>query len=83
MKLRTLKSKSFLSQFSKNFPEKKLIIRPHPNEEINTYINISKQFDSIEAVSDHQNTNSWIAASDLLIHYNCTTGFEGFLVFPQ
>ena len=72
--------KVFFSQFSKNFPEKKLIIRPHPNEEINTYINISKQFDNIEVVSDHQNTNSWIAASDLLIHYNCTTGFEGFLL---
>ena len=46
---KNLKEKVFFHNLVKIFP-KKLIIRPHPNEEINTYINISKQFDNIEVV---------------------------------
>jgi surface carbohydrate biosynthesis protein len=68
----------FLKLFSKKFPEKKIIIRPHPGEKINVWENICKELNNVECVFDHIPTNSWMKAADLSINSNCTTFFEAY-----
>lgn len=69
---------NFLKLFSKKFPEKKIIIRPHPGEKINVWENICNGLNNVECVFDHLPTNSWMKAADLSINSNCTTFFEAY-----
>ena len=71
---------SFLEKFNKVFPEKKLIIRPHPSENHMTYINEVKKYNNIQVINDDKSTNSWILASEFLISCNCTTSVEAYLL---
>lgn len=70
----------FLIEFSKKNKDELIVIRPHPNEDYSTYENAFKKYTNIKIIKDHDNTNSWIAASKFLIHFNCTTGLEAFLL---
>ncbi len=75
-----LKLIDFLVKFSRKYNNELIIVRPHPNEDYSTYENAFKHLDNIKIVKDYDNTNSWIAASKFLIHFNCTTGLEAFLL---
>ena len=66
----------FILNFDKYFPEKKLIIRPHPAENEKFWIELTKNLKNVFTVSDSKSTNSWILASDLLIGHNDTTIIE-------
>tara|TARA_B100001121_G_scaffold310333_1_gene340766 strand:+ start:2735 stop:4132 length:1398 start_codon:yes stop_codon:yes gene_type:complete len=70
----------FLRIFNKKFPNKKLIIRPHPSENHEIYKLKTKKYKNIFVINDDKNTNSWILASEFLIHCNCTTSVEAFLL---
>ena len=70
----------FIIDFSKIFKKTKLIIRPHPGENHETWKKIAKKFNNIDVVYDHQSTCSWILASDLMISCNCTTLLESYLL---
>lgn len=70
----------FLKLFSKKFPDKKIIIRPHPGEKINVWENICNGVSNVECVFDHLPTNSWMKAADLTINSNCTTFFEAYVM---
>ena len=72
--------KNFLSSFSNNNPNKKIIIRPHPGEYSETWINFSKDKKNIEVVIDDKSTCSWIVAAKKCISSNCTTSVEGYLL---
>tara|TARA_B100001057_G_scaffold500981_1_gene619438 strand:+ start:5129 stop:6517 length:1389 start_codon:yes stop_codon:yes gene_type:complete len=66
----------FIQDFDKNFPNKKLIVRPHPAENEKFWFGLTKNLKNVITVSDNLSTNAWILASDLLIGHNDTTIIE-------
>ena len=75
-----IETKNFFENFSKEFPERKLIVRPHPSEKINYWFDLVKKYKNIDIIFDDQSTCSWIAASEMLISTNCTTAIEAFFL---
>ena len=65
---------------SKNFSNKKFIIRPHPAESLNYYKKIDKKYRNIKVVADNLPINPWILASEFMISNNCTTAIEAFFI---
>tara|TARA_Y100000389_G_scaffold190377_1_gene215148 strand:+ start:142 stop:1533 length:1392 start_codon:yes stop_codon:yes gene_type:complete len=57
-----------------------LIIRPHPAENIQVYLDVIKNFKKIKICFDHSNTNAWILASEKVISCNCTAQVEAFIM---
>jgi surface carbohydrate biosynthesis protein len=70
----------FLEKFNYNFPDRKLIIRPHPSENHETYKLHTNKYKNIIVINDDKSTNSWILASDFLVHSNCTTSIEAHIL---
>lgn len=54
----------------------KIIIRPHPNEDLKIYQDYFKDNKQVLIHSDNYSTNSWIVASKFLISFNCVTSIE-------
>ena len=52
-----------------------IVIRPHPEEDLNFYLNHFSHNPKVE-VTYEGSVIPWILASDLLIHPDCTTGIE-------
>ncbi len=67
-----------INAISLELPEKKIIIRPHPSENSQTYRDIFQNIDNIEVVYGGS-PSSWILASDVLIHASSTTAIEAAL----
>ncbi len=70
---------NIIEKFSKNFPDKKLIIRPHPVENTEPYKKMCKNYKNVIVVFDDRNVISWIKAADFSISSNCTTSTEAYL----
>ena len=71
----------FIKSFSKNFPNKKLIVKPHPTEKIQAYLDMTKKFKNVIVVTDNKRSNlSWILASEILISVNCTSSVESYFL---
>ena len=70
----------FIKQFPNKFPNKKLIIRPHPNEKVDIWFELAKNLKNVEVVFDDESTSSWIAACNFIITSNCTTSIESFML---
>jgi hypothetical protein len=62
--------------FGQYSPNQKVLIRPHPVENLDTYIRFSRKYSNVEVVSNQGSARPWILASDVLIHTGCTTGTE-------
>jgi len=62
---------------SHQFKNHDIIIRPHPSEKHDPWINKSRDRSNVKVVYDG-NVAEWILASDLCIHHNCTTGIEAY-----
>lgn len=63
----------------KAFPDRKIIIRPHPSESLETWKKATGSFPNIKVVQDG-NVIPWIMASDVMIHNSCTTGVESYIL---
>jgi surface carbohydrate biosynthesis protein len=61
------------------FPEHAIILRPHPSENHQAWRDILKKYPRCLVTGDHAAV-LWIAACDLLIHFDCTTGIEAFIM---
>ena len=66
-----------IPKLSSNFPDFKIIIRTHPEENDKTYKVISKVFKNV-IVIHKGSVHPWILASESVIHSGCTTGTEAF-----
>ena len=69
---------AFLEVFPKileQFPRHRLVIRPHPSEDISFWHNHFGSNDRI-LVSNESVATPWILASEILLHHGCTTGIE-------
>ena len=71
---------NLFKEFSLNFPDKKMIVRPHPSEKLEPYKEMLKGIKNVILASDDNNTLSWIKASDFIVSSNCTTSIEAFLL---
>tara|TARA_B100000989_G_scaffold298563_1_gene288455 strand:+ start:4759 stop:6075 length:1317 start_codon:yes stop_codon:yes gene_type:complete len=78
-------SKIIFQEFKKipyEFREKcnnKIIIRPHPSEDVTTWNKITKKIDNCEIIYEGDIV-PWLLASKLVIFNRCTTGIEGYLL---
>ena len=61
------------------FPDHTIVVRPHPSENHNIWEQTVKDLSGC-LVTGERNVLEWILASDVLIHTNCTTAVEAFLM---
>lgn len=64
---------------SRNFPKRHIIIRPHPAENSEFYASRFRDTPTV-FVSKKGSVREWIATADAVIHHDCTTGMEAFLM---
>ncbi len=64
-----------ISGLRKAYPDRTVVIRPHPSERIATWSDPFKGDPKIRVLREGSAV-PWILASSLLIHTNCTTGTE-------
>jgi surface carbohydrate biosynthesis protein len=63
---------------SARFPNRRLVVRPHPTEDLALYQSAFKDLTNV-VVDRRFSVQPWILACDALIHNGCTTGIEGWL----
>lgn len=71
--------KTMIPRLRESFPDHTIIIRPHPSENHDTWKKIIGNLPRC-LVSGKGNVLEWISASDVLIHFNCTTAIEAYLL---
>jgi surface carbohydrate biosynthesis protein len=62
---------------SESFPDLKVILRPHPGETIETYLDAFKRHPKIQ-VRREGPVAYWLQGCAVLVHTNCTTATEAF-----
>ena len=68
-----------MPELARTFPDRKIIIRPHPSESFDTWRQAATGYDNVEII--HQgHVHAWLHACELMIHSGCTTGMEGYLL---
>ena len=68
-----------ISALDKEFPEFKIIVRPHPVEDQQIYQRIAAQCSRVH-VTNQGNVVLWLQGAKALIHNGCTTGIEAYLM---
>lgn len=63
----------------KEFPQFRIIVRPHPIEDQQIYQRIASQCKRVH-VTNEGNVVLWLQAAKALIHNGCTTGIEAYLL---
>lgn len=61
------------------FPEKTIIVRPHPAENKNFYETAFKGMGNI-VVTNENEVRPWLASASVVIHHDCTTGMEAMML---
>jgi len=61
------------------YPDHTVIIRPHPTENQQVYMDIAKDCQRVK-VTNEGNVVPWILATDVVIHNGCTTGVEAYMM---
>ena len=68
-----------LPKLADKFPDHKLIVRPHPADDVNFWKDSVGSHPNIEVIFEG-NVTPWILASDCMVHHGCTTGIEAELM---
>jgi len=66
-----------INKLSNAFTNHMIVLRPHPSENMHTYETFFKYIPRA-VVTREGSLNSWLQASDVLIHNGCTTAVEGY-----
>ncbi len=61
------------------FPDHVIIVRPHPTENQQIYIDIANDCKKVK-VTNEGNVVPWLMAAEVLIHNGCTTGVEAYVM---
>ena len=70
---------AMLPALARAFPERRVVVRPHPAENHGKWRAAAQGLSNIEVV--HQGTIApWLMAAGCIVHNGCTTGVEGRLV---
>jgi len=64
---------------SSRFSDHTIVVRPHPSENDSEWSRLTAELENVK-VSQEGNVLEWIVASDAVIHSNCTTGIETYLL---
>ena len=64
---------------SKSLPDRTIVIRPHPADNIDTWKENLKEHNNVFIEYEYSAT-PWIIASSCMVHSSCATGIEGFLM---
>lgn len=79
-------SKRNLEKFSKaiikiaeSFKKYNIIIRPHPQDDPNYWNNLTKELNNVHVIYSHT-VKDWIMGCEVMIHNNCTSGLEGYIL---
>lgn len=67
-----------ISELSRRRPDQKIIIRPHPNERLQTWEEKFGGVKNIAIIRDGSHM-PWTMAAKVLLHTSCTTGFEAYV----
>ena len=65
---------------SEKFPNKLIIVRPHPTENIEFWKNKLKKYKNIKVIYDVKDTISWLISSEINFSINCTTSLESYFL---
>lgn len=66
-----------IKKLSYNFPEKNIILRPHPSENIKEWKTYFKNLKNVKVIYKFD-VSPWINNSEYFIHSSCTTGLEAY-----
>ncbi|XPV76177.1 MAG: surface carbohydrate biosynthesis protein [Desulfovibrio sp.] len=73
--------KKFISlarTLSSAFPERTIVVRPHPVEELKRYTDLLGDRNNIR-ISKEGSVRLWIAKAAAVVHKDCTTGIEAYM----
>jgi surface carbohydrate biosynthesis protein len=68
-----------LPALSTHFPEHKIIIRPHPSENFETWISAAKDLPNVMMIHEGDPV-PWILGAEVVVHDSCTTGVQAYLL---
>lgn len=71
--------RELIVSISNNFPDKTIIFRPHPSDNVSIYKEHFKNLKNVICVYEG-NIYPWLLAAKAIIHNGCTTGSEAFLL---
>lgn len=71
--------KALIPTLSEAFPDRTIIVRPHPSERHDTWREIADHHANVQVVHEG-NVISWLIAARLLVHNGCTTAVESAVV---
>jgi len=71
--------KELIPVLDRAYPEHTVIVRPHPTENQQVYMDIAKDCQRVK-VTNEGNVVPWLMATDVVIHNGCTTGVEAYMM---
>ena len=69
--------KKLIPSIAKAFPDRTLVVRPHPTENHGVYRKIAASCGRVQ-VTNEGNVVPWLLAAKVLVHNGCTTGVEAY-----
>lgn len=70
---------AMIQHISKEFPDRTIIVRPHPAENKELYKSHFKDCPNVTVTNDKE-VRPWLASAAVVIHHDCTTGMEAMLL---
>lgn len=64
---------------SKAYPDRHIIVRPHPSENHDAWRDVTKELSNVDVVFEGA-VIPWIMSADVLIHSGCTTAVEAYFL---
>jgi surface carbohydrate biosynthesis protein len=71
--------KRLIPTLDQAYPDHTVIVRPHPTESQQVYMDIAKDCQRVK-VTNEGNVVPWLMATDVVIHNGCTTGVEAYIM---
>jgi surface carbohydrate biosynthesis protein len=71
--------KKMIPVLGQAYPDHTIIVRPHPTEGQQVYMDIAKDCQRVK-VTNEGNVVPWLLATDVVIHNGCTTGVEAYML---
>ena len=69
--------KELIPSIAKAFPDRTLVVRPHPTENHSVYSKIAARCERV-CVTNEGSVVPWLLAAKVLVHNGCTTGVEAY-----
>lgn len=66
-----------IPELARTFPDRNIVVRPHPSENQAVWKDLEKQYPNIVSVCDG-NIQPWILATDAVVHHFCATAMEAY-----